>query len=103
MSVFRGWCQGIVQPLMISIPSKAVPSGSQGISVGLRISLNRLVQTVLPPLMGAVVGVIGLEASFLATGGILLVVVSAVLLVLRARGMMPPPPRVGERTLTPPA
>lgn len=92
MSIFRGWCQGIVQPLMISIPSKAVPAGSQGISVGLRISLNRLVQTVLPPLMGAVVGLIGLEASFLATGSILLVVVSAVLLMLKTRGMMPPPP-----------
>jgi len=89
ISAFRGWCQGIVQPLMISIPSKAVPAGSQGISVGLRISLNRLVQTVLPPLMGAVVGLIGLEASFLATGSILIVVVSGVLLLLKARGMLP--------------
>ena len=88
-SVLRGWCQGIVQPLMISIPSKAVPRDSQGISVGLRISLNRLVQTLLPLVMGGVVGVIGLEASFVVTGGVLLLIVGSVMFVLSRRGMMP--------------
>jgi MFS family permease len=88
-SVLRGWCQGIVQPLMISIPAKAVPKDSQGISVGLRISLNRLVQTLLPLVMGGVVHVIGLEASFLATGGLLLLIVGSVMVVLARRGMMP--------------
>jgi hypothetical protein len=88
-SVLRGWCQGIVQPLMISIPAKAVPPDSQGISVGLRISLNRLVQTLLPLVMGGVVDVIGLEASFLVTGGVLLVIVGTVMFVLAKRGLMP--------------
>ena len=88
-SVLRGWCQGMVQPLMISIPSKAVPADSQGISVGLRISLNRLVQTLLPLLMGGVVDLIGLEASFVVTGGVLLLIVGSVMWVLSRRGMMP--------------
>jgi MFS family permease len=88
-SILRGWCQGIVQPLMISIPAKAVPADSQGISVGLRISLNRLVQTLLPLVMGGVVNVIGLEASFVVTGGILLIIVGSVMFVLSRRGMMP--------------
>jgi MFS family permease len=96
MSLFRGWSVGIGQPLMISIPSNAVPPGSQGAAVGVRISLNRLVQTVLPPLMGGVVGVIGLEASFLVTGGILLVLVSIFLLLLRARGTMSRAPYDGQ-------
>ena len=55
--------QGVSQPLMIMIPSKLVPSGSHGVAVGLRISLNRLMQTVLPPIMGGVVGMVGLEKA----------------------------------------
>jgi MFS family permease len=88
-SVLRGWSQGMVQPLMISIPSKAVPIGSQGASVGLRISLNRLVQTLLPLVMGGVVHVIGLEASFVVTGGVLLLIVGGVMVALSRCGMMP--------------
>jgi MFS family permease len=88
-SVLRGWSQGMVQPLMISIPSKAVPADSQGISVGLRISLNRLVQSILPLIMGVVVELVGLEASFVVTGGTLLVIVGIVMYVLSRRGMMP--------------
>jgi MFS family permease len=86
MSLFRGWSVGIGQPLMITIPSKAVPPGSQGSAVGLRIALNRLVQTILPPVMGVVVGLIGLEASFVAIGGTLLVLVSLFTVLLSVRG-----------------
>jgi hypothetical protein len=39
--------------------------------------------------MGGVVHVIGLEASFLATGGLLLLIVGSVMVVLARRGMMP--------------
>jgi hypothetical protein len=88
-SLLRGWSQGMVQPLMISIPSKAVPMASQGASVGLRISLNRLVQTLLPLVMGGVVHLVGLEASFVVTGGVLLLIVGGVMVVLSRRGMMP--------------
>lgn len=84
-SLLRGWSQGMGQPLMISIPSRWVPPGSQGAAVGLRMCLNRLVQTLLPPLMGVVAGVIGLEASFLVVGGALLVLVSLFLFLLRGR------------------
>ena len=89
LSVLRGWSQGAGQPLMISIPSAVVPPGSQGISVGLRISLNRLVQTLLPPAMGAVVGIIGLEESFLVVGGTLLALVGVSLFFLYRRSMVP--------------
>lgn len=74
VSVLRGFVQGVGQPLMIMIPSKSVPSGNQGAVVGLRISLNRFVQTALPPVMGGVVGLVGLENSFYAVGGLLLAV-----------------------------
>jgi len=91
-AVLRGWCQGVVQPLMISIPAKAVPADSQGLSVGLRISLNRLVQTLLPLVMGGVVHAIGLEASFVVTGGVLLLIVGGVMVVLSRLGLMPSRP-----------
>lgn len=74
VTALRGFAQGIGQPLMIMIPSKLVPSGSQGTLVGLRISLNRLMQTVLPPVMGGVVTLVGLENSFYVVGGILLAI-----------------------------
>ena len=74
LSVVRGFMVGISQPLMIMIPSKSVPPGSQGAVVGLRISLNRLMQTVVPPIMGGVVTLVGLEHSFYWVGGFLLVV-----------------------------
>jgi MFS family permease len=91
-AVLRGWSVGMGQPLMISIPAKAVPVESQGISVGLRISLNRLVQTLLPLVMGGVVELIGLEASFVVTGGVLLLLIGGVMIVLSRRGMMPRDP-----------
>jgi predicted MFS family arabinose efflux permease len=82
VAAIRGWAQGMGQPLMISIPAKAVPSDSLGRSVGLRISLNRIVQTVLPPVMGGVVHAVGLEHSFFVVGGVLLVLVSLFLVIV---------------------
>ncbi len=73
VSFIRGFMVGVSQPLMIMIPSKSVPPGSQGAVVGLRISLNRLMQTVLPPIMGGVVTLVGLESSFYWVAGFLLV------------------------------
>ncbi len=73
VAVIRGFMVGVSQPLMIMIPSKSVPPGSQGAVVGLRISLNRLMQTVLPPIMGGVVTLVGLESSFYWVAGFLLV------------------------------
>ncbi len=73
VSLIRGFMTGVSQPLMIIIPSKSVPPGSQGAVVGLRISINRLMQTIVPPIMGGVVALVGLESSFYWVGGFLLV------------------------------
>jgi MFS family permease len=74
VTLVRGFMQGVSQPLMIVIPSKLVPNGAQGAAVGLRISLNRLLQTVLPPVMGGVVALVGLDNSFYWVGGTLLTI-----------------------------
>ena len=93
VGLIRGWGQGISQPLMISIPSNSVPPGAEGASVGLRITMNRIVQTLLPPVMGMVVQVIGLENSFYAVGGSLAVLISLSLYLVRDK--MPPWPKSG--------
>lgn len=90
LGAVRGWSTGISQPLMLSIPANAVPPGSQGASAGLRISLNRIVQTFLPPVMGGIVQLIGLENSFFVVGGVLLFLVALSLYLVR--DIMPPWP-----------
>jgi len=66
----RGANLGISQPLMISILGRSLPPGSQGKGVGLRTTANRVTQTFLPPVAGAVVEIAGLEASFYIVGGV---------------------------------
>lgn len=68
----RGWGMGVAQPLMLSIPSKAVRDGAHGSAAGLRISVNRLVQAVLPPVMGLIVEWVGLNNAFYVVGAALL-------------------------------
>ncbi len=70
-SGLRGGTMGMSQPLMISILSRATGRESQGKSVGLRATANRLTATFLPIVMGGIVEIAGLEASFLIIGAVL--------------------------------
>ena len=67
-----GGTMGISQPLMISLMARATSAKDQGKSAGLRTTANQLVVTVLPPIMGGVVELVGLEASFYVIGGTLI-------------------------------
>lgn len=89
VAVLRGFMTGVSQPLMIMIPSKSVPSESQGAVVGLRISINRLMQTVIPPIMGGVATLAGLENSFYWLGGFLLVLSCGLWAIFRPPGSTP--------------
>ncbi|MEX2455598.1 MAG: MFS transporter [Rhodospirillaceae bacterium] len=68
----RGLLLGFNQPLMISIMSAATDPGSQGMTVGLRTTLNRAASVLVPVLMGLIVDELGIEAGFYAIGGFLL-------------------------------
>lgn len=74
----RGGAQGLIQPIMFSAQSKAVPLTAQGSVIGLRVTVNRLSAVIIPPLMGIVVDMAGLQGGFLIVGGLLLTIVSAV-------------------------
>lgn len=84
VSCVRGGCMALAQPLMISILSRAA-GRDQGKGVGVRTTANRLVSFVVPIVMGAVVEVVGLEASFLVVGGVLIALSAAVAVYARDR------------------
>lgn len=66
---------GLCFPTLLSLLSNAVSREQQGMSVGLRTTVNRVSSLVVPLIMGAVVEVSGLVSSFLWIGAILLVIV----------------------------
>ncbi len=50
--VIRGWLEGVIQPVILSVQSRAVGRHQQGAVVGLRQTGQRLTSIVIPPLMG---------------------------------------------------
>jgi len=62
---------GVTLPIMLSLLSEATPPEHQGIAAGLRATVNRLGNLVVPVMMGALVQMFGLQTSFILTGLIL--------------------------------
>ncbi len=82
-SALRGGCQGLSQPVMFSILSRAVGADEQGMSIGLRTTANRLATMIVPVIMGAIADTIGLEESFIIGGGFLVLSCALVGLIVR--------------------
>ncbi len=66
----RGSCLGFSQVLMISILGRALNPNTQGKGVGLRTTTNRVMNTGLPPVVGAIVEFACLENAFYIVGSI---------------------------------
>lgn len=66
----RGGVLGISQPLMISILGRSLDASSQGKGVALRTTANRVMNTMVPPVAGAIVQLAGLENSFYIIGAV---------------------------------
>jgi predicted MFS family arabinose efflux permease len=75
-AVRRG-CEGVVQPLMFSMQTRAVSRDRQGSMVGLRVTNNRLSSIVTPMAMGVVVEYFGIENGFIIVGAVLLLACAA--------------------------
>ena len=82
-TIFRGLCQGLNQPLTISVASRSVGPELQGKSMGLRTTANRLSFAVMPVIFGAVVEVVGLEKAFFVVCGTTLTITILTGLVMR--------------------
>jgi PPP family 3-phenylpropionic acid transporter len=85
--VARGASVGISTPLILSEMSHAVGS-DQGKAVGLRTMSNRLTSTVTPIAMGALVGWVGLDASFLVAGAVIAALMFGIVAFGRAKGIL---------------
>lgn len=61
----RGWLEGVIQPVILSVQARAVGRHQQGAVVGLRQTGQRLSSILVPPVMGAVADRFGAGHSFL--------------------------------------
>jgi MFS family permease len=85
-AALRGGVMGMSQPLMISTLARYAGAESQGKSVGLRITANRIVNMLFPVIMGVVVEFAGLENGFYIMGTLALSAVLLVAVHARRRG-----------------
>ena len=70
---------GLAQPLTLSWVSTLAAPNVRGAAIGLRLTANRLGQTVLPPAIGVVVAGSGSSGVFLGSAAILAVATTTVL------------------------
>lgn len=76
--VLRGLGHGLLHPAAFSVISKALPAEAQARGVALRTTGNRLGALILPVVMGFVAEAVGVEASFLIMGVVLLAITAAI-------------------------
>ena len=76
----RRGCEGVVQPLMFSMQTRAVSRDRQGSMVGLRVTNNRLSSIITPMAMGVVVEHFGIENGFVIVGAVLLLACTALMI-----------------------
>ncbi|HEU0070109.1 MAG TPA: MFS transporter [Alphaproteobacteria bacterium] len=82
-SGIRGSAQGLAQPVMFAVLSRAVSRKEQGMSIGLRTTSNRLATIMVPTIMGYVVEWTSIEDSFWIVGGALIACCGIVALIIR--------------------
>jgi MFS family permease len=70
--VARGWLEGVIQPVILSVQARAVGRHQQGAVVGLRQTGQRLASILIPPVMGAIADRFGTSQSFLFYAGFML-------------------------------
>ncbi len=84
--VARGWLEGVIQPVVLSVQARAVGRHQQGAVVGLRQTGQRLTSILIPPLMGAIADRWGVSQSFFILGAFMLLLCAPVALVIRRIG-----------------
>lgn len=89
--VARGWLEGLIQPVILSVQARAVGRHQQGAVVGLRQTGQRLASILIPPVMGAIADRFGTSRSFLIYAGFMLPLCGVLALVI-GRLRHPPSP-----------
>ena len=79
----RGWLEGVIQPVILSVQARAVGRHQQGAVVGLRQTGQRLSSILIPPVMGWVADRCGTSESFLIYAAFMLPLCGLLSLVIR--------------------
>ena len=86
----------MIQPLVLSVQSRAVGRHQQGAVVGLRQTGQRLTSIAIPPLMGGIADRWGVSESFFILGVLMLLLCVPLALIVRRVGRLR---SVGERAV----
>jgi MFS family permease len=89
--VVRGWLEGVIQPLVLSVQARAAGRHQQGAVVGLRQAGQRFTSIVIPPLMGGLADSSGVSESFFILGSFMLLLCVPLALIIRRVGQRPSP------------
>jgi len=81
--VARGWLEGVIQPVILSVQARAVGRHQQGAVVGLRQTGQRLSSILIPPVMGAIADRFGTSQSFLIYAAFMLPFCGLLALIIR--------------------
>jgi predicted MFS family arabinose efflux permease len=81
--IVRGWLEGVIQPIILSVQARAAGRHQQGAVVGLRQTGQRLTSILIPPLMGAIADRWGVSESFVILGALMLLLCVPLALVTR--------------------
>src|SRR5690348_4121659 len=84
--VVRGWLEGVIQPLVLSVQARAAGRHQQGAVVGLRQTGQRFTSIVVPPIMGVIADRSGVGESFFVLGGVMLLLCVPLALIIRRVG-----------------
>jgi MFS family permease len=79
----RGWLEGVIQPVILSVQARAVGRHQQGAVVGLRQTGQRLSSILIPPVMGAIADRFGTSQSFLIYAAFMLPLCGLLALIIR--------------------
>jgi len=86
--VVRGWLEGVIQPVVLSVQARAVGRHQQGAVVGLRQTGQRVTSIMIPPLMGAIADRWGVSESFFILGSLMLLLCAPLALIIRRTGRL---------------
>lgn len=81
--IARGWLEGVIQPVILSVQARAVGRHQQGAVVGLRQTGQRFSSILIPPVMGAIADRFGTSHSFLIYAAFMLPLCGVLGLVIR--------------------
>src|SRR5436305_12054119 len=79
----RGWLEGVIQPVILSVQARAVGRHQQGAVVGLRQTGQRLSSILIPPVMGWVADRCGTSESFLIYAAFMLPLCGMLAFIMR--------------------